>query len=153
MANYDENGTWIPAPIEKGVSKKKKGGTSPRQAGNRAEKQVADLVGGDRVPGSGSIKNTNHNLKGDIEVKDSKGRQFVKLEVKLSGAIDSRGEKTFPLTKKITEQAQKEAEEVGEIAAVVIRFKGDPVGKELVVLPMSHFKELLEYAKAGHGLV
>ena len=67
MARYDENGNIIISPIIK--EPKKRGGKSPRQAGNRIEKIVARAVGGDRVPGSGSIKNTNHNLKGDVEVK------------------------------------------------------------------------------------
>lgn len=151
MANYDKDGKVIIAPIEK--DPKRKGGKGPRQAGNRVEKIVARAVGGDRVPGSGSIKNTNHNLKGDVEVKDTKGRQFVKLEVKMSGAITSKGEKTFPLTKGITDQARKEAEEVGEIAAVVVHYKGSSVDDALVVLPMPHFQELLNYAKAGHGLI
>lgn len=149
---YDTDGNWYAVKVmEKGLPRKK-GGKSPRDAGNRAERTIAKQVGGDRVPGSGSIKNTNHNLKGDIEVKDDMGRQFVKLEVKLSGAVTSKGEKTFPLTKKIVEQAKKEAEEVGEIGAVVIRYKGDPETEGLVVMPLDHFTKLLNLAKAGNTL-
>lgn len=153
MANYDPvTGAWIPTVLpEKGPSRK--GGKGPRQSGNRAERIIAKEVGGDRVPGSGSIKNTNHNLKGDIEVKDTLGRQFIKIEVKYSGSITSKGEKTFPLTKKIVEQAKREAEEVGEIAAVVIQFKGDASDQGLAVVPMQHFVELVNFAKVGHASI
>lgn len=150
---YDTNGQWVPASNVVEKNQKTRGGKSPRQAGNRVEKIVAKSVGGDRVPGSGSIKNTNHNLKGDIEIKDTVGRQFMKLEVKMSGAVTSKGEKTFPLTKKIVEQAKREAEEVQEIAAVVIHFKGDPVDQGLVVIPHDHFVELVRLAKIGHGIL
>lgn len=125
---------------------KKKGGKSPRKAGDRVERIVADTLGEKRTVGSGAFKNTNKNLTGDIEVRDAEGKEYMKLEVKMTGQINTKGERSYTLTMPVLEQMEKEAHDAHELGALVIYFKG---GKKYVVMPFDDWHILLEDAKRG----
>lgn len=126
--------------------KKAKGGKSPRAAGNRVERIVAKELGEKRTVGSGAFKNTNKNLTGDIDVRDNEGQEFVKLEVKYSGIVNTKGEKTYPLTTTVLDQMEKEAHDAGELGALVLQFRG---GRRYAILSFDDFHNLLELAKLG----
>lgn len=147
MASYNEKGEWIPAPIEK-TQTKKKGGLSPRKAGDRVERIVADKLGEKRTVGSGAFKSSNKNLTGDIDVRDNEGKDFIKLEVKMTGSVTTTGDKSYTLTSKVLDQMVKEAEDAHELGALVIHFKG---GKEYVAMSFEHWNQLLELAKLGRS--
>jgi hypothetical protein len=141
----------VPKPerLNKDGTPKKKGGISPRKAGSRVEKIVADKLGEQRTVGSGAFKQSNKNLTGDIDVHDHEGRDFIKLEVKMTGRIDTSGAKSFILTEKVLNQMQEEAEAAKELGALVIHFKG---GKQYVCMPFEHWQQLLELAKLGRSM-
>jgi hypothetical protein len=147
MATYDKDGNWVGAPIEK--TPKKKGGKGPRASGNRVERIVAKELGGTRTPMSGAVKQSNHNLTGDVEVNDNEGKPFLKLEVKYSGSITPKGEKSYTLTTGVLDQMEKEAHEAGELGALVLQFKG---GKKYAIIGFTDFGELIELAKLGRTI-
>lgn len=147
MPLYDKDGQWVSAPIPKG-EKKARGGLSPRRAGDRVERLVAKELGEKRNVGSGAFKNTNKNLTGDIDIHDNDGKPFVKLEVKYTGQIDTKGAKVYPLTTKVLDQMEKEAHEAGEIGALTLQFKG---GKRYEILLHEDFLQLVEWAKLGRA--
>lgn len=125
---------------------KKKGGKSPQAAGRRVEKIIADKLGEKRTVGSGAFKNTNKNLTGDVEVRDLDGRDYIKLEVKTTGAVNAKGEKTYSLQEKVLLQMQQEAELAGELGALVIHYKN---GQSYVLMPFPHWMSMLSDAKLG----
>lgn len=128
---------------------KKKGGKSPQQSGRRVERIVADKLGEKRTVGSGAYKNTNKNLTGDIEVRDNEGRDYIKLEVKTTGAVNAAGDKTYSLQEKVLKQMEDEANAARELGALVIHYKN---GKSYVVMPFDHWKRLVDDAKLGRTL-
>jgi len=132
----------IPKPTPK-----KKGGKGPRKSGDRVERLVAKELGGERVPMSGAAKNF---ATGDVEIKDANGRKFVKLEVKASGLISTSGEKSYILSKNVLDQMVQEAEKDGEVGALVIHFKNQPIEEGYTIMSTKHFKMFLEWAKLGH---
>src|SRR5687768_11153854 len=48
-----------------------------RGFGKSVERNVANLLGGERVPASGAIKTSNWNLLGDVQVKYEDGKQVL----------------------------------------------------------------------------
>lgn len=130
---------------------KKKGGKGPRRSGDRVERMVAKELGGSRTPGSGSIKDSNRNLKGDVEIPDINNEFFIKMEVKASGLISAKGEKSYTLTTDVLEQMFNEAEESGEVGVLWIHFKGQAIRDGYGILKGEHLKELIELAKIGHA--
>lgn len=121
-----------------------------RNFGKSVERQVAKIVGGERTPMSGAVKNSNRNLTGDVEVKDALGRDFMKLEVKGTSNSTPKGDKTFTLKKSVLDQTFYEAEEAHEIGALYIHWKGGSYEQEdYVILESKHFIRLIELAKLG----
>ena len=127
-----------------------KGGTSPRRSGDRVERIIAKDLGEQRTVGSGAFKFSNKNLTGDIDVHDNEGREFVKLEVKASGTINTKGERSYNLTTKVLDQMQDEAESAHELGALILYFKN---GRTYTIMPYEHWKELLELAKLGRTML
>lgn len=142
---YDKDGQWVNSSVPKG-EKKARGGLSPRRAGDRVERLVAKELGEKRNVGSGAFKNTNKNLTGDLDIHDNNGKAIIKLEVKYTGQIDTKGEKVYPLTTKVLEQMEKEAHDAGEIGALTLQFKG---GKRYEILQHDDFLKLVELARLG----
>lgn len=128
---------------------KRKGGKSPRAAGNRVEKKIADSLGEKRTVGSGAFKNTNKNLEGDVDIHDLEGRAYVKLEIKMTGQQNTKGEKVYSLSEKVLKQMEEEAHRAGELGALVVHYKN---GKTYVVMPFDDWKILLNDAKLGRSL-
>jgi hypothetical protein len=178
MANY-EDGKWVASPIPKGEGRAKKskggpskvvprnaepnieaaqavakpkGGAAPRRSGTRVERLVTKHLGAERTVGSGAFKHTSHNLTGDGELRDSEGKDFIKLEIKASGAISAKGEKIYTIKKDELDQMVKEADEAHEKGALVFHFKGQPIDKAYVIMSMEHFKELVDEAKLGRTM-
>lgn len=178
MAKYDEQGRWMATPITKGEGKAKKakgtekpsklvardgkpdleaavaavkpkGGAGPRRSGNRVERLVAQSIGGERTVGSGAYKHSNRNLTGDVEVRDNEGRDFLKLEIKASGTISAKGEKSYSIKQPELKQMKDEAEANKELGALIFHFKGESIENSWVIMPYSHFKEMVEDAKLG----
>jgi hypothetical protein len=118
-----------------------------RQAGKRAEQRVAKDLGGERTPLSGAVKYSNRNLTGDVEVRNAKGRDFMKIEVKNTAQFTASGEKSFTIKLPVIEQCLKEAHEAHEIAAVAFTFKGD--GRIFYIFGGEDIRELVELAKLG----
>lgn len=148
MAKYVD-GQWVPVIVpEKGI--RKKGGKSPRRTGDRVERLVAKELGEQRNVGSGAYKNSNKNLTGDLDIRDTKGRAFIKVEVKYTGQVTTKGEKVYPLTTTVLEQMEKEAHDVGEIGVLTLQFKG---GKKYEIMTHEDFLTLVDLARAGHALI
>ncbi len=145
MTSWDSSRA-VPKPES---TKKKKGGNSPKAKGDRVERLVANELGEKRTVGSGAFKNTNKNLTGDIDVRDNEGKEFIKLEVKYSGAVNTKGEKSYVLTTTVLDQMEKEAHDAGELGALVLQYKG---GKRYAIIPFADFTSLLELAKLGRTL-
>ena len=126
--------------------KKKKGGKSPRQIGDRVERQVMKQYGGERTPGSGAFKHGSKNLTGDGELKLKEGKA-IKFEIKYCGTINSAGEKVFPMNIKVVKQMIAEAEAANQLGALHIQYKNEPIKEGgLVVMWMPHFKKLAQLA-------
>jgi hypothetical protein len=146
MAVYDEHGNWVNTAFPKPEGKKKKGGNSPRKAGDRVERKIADTLGEKRNVGSGAFKQTNKNLTGDIDVRDNEGRDYVKMEVKMTGQLNTKGEKVYSLQEKVLKQFVAEAHAAKELAALAVHYKN---GDTFVVMPLSDWQRMLEDAKLG----
>lgn len=176
MPHYDNEGRWVAQPIAKGEGKarktkgtatpekvvkrdskpdleaakevvKKKGGSGPRTSGNRIERLVAKSLDGERTPGSGAYKHTNRNLTGDVEIPDNEGKNFVKLEVKATGAVSASGEKSYTIKQSELKQMQREADEAHELGALVFHFKGESIENAWAIVSMKTLKEFIEDAK------
>ena len=124
----------------------KKGGKSPQRAGKRVEKIVATQLGEKPTVGSGAFKGGNKNLTGDIDVRDNDGRDWIKLEVKMTGAVNAGGDPVYSLNAKVLKQMEDEAHAAGELAGLVVHYKG---GKQYVVMPFDDWKLLIADAKLG----
>lgn len=135
-------------PVPKPLPTKKRGGTSPRAKGDRVERLVAKDLGEQRTVGSGAFKYSNKNLTGDIDVRDNEGRDFVKLEVKYSGQVNAKGEKSYVLTTSVLDQMEKEAHDAGELGALVLQYKG---GKRYAIMTFEDFQKIIELAKLGRS--
>lgn len=143
MAVYGTDGKVKIQPILKDG---KRGGKSPRRSGDRVEKIVARDLGEQRTVGSGAFKQSNKNLTGDIDIHDNEGKAFVKLEVKYSGTVTTKGEKCYTLTTGVLEQMEKEAHEAGELGALIVQFKR---GKRYAIVSWDDFHRMVELAKLG----
>ena len=131
----------------------KRGGKGPRKSGDRVERMVAKATGGQRNPGSGAFKNSNKNLVGDVDVNDADGTPLVKIEVKACGTLNTKGEKSYALSKGVLDQMVKEAEDNSEIGALFLHFKGESLDDGYVIMKTKHWNQFLEYAKLGATLV
>lgn len=132
-----------------GRENKKKGGLGPRKSGDRVERMVAKQTGGQRNIGSGAFKNTNKNLEGDVDIPDADGRPLVKLEVKASGVISAKGERTYALSKSVLDQMVREAEMNKEIGALWLHFKGQTLEEGYLIMQARDWLRFLELAKLG----
>ena len=130
-------------------TKKKRGGTSPRKAGERVEREVAKDLGAQRTVGSGAFKNSNKNLTGDVDVRDNEGRDYVKLEIKMTGATNAEGDKVYSLKEKVLKQCADEAHAAGELAGLVVHYKN---GTRWVLMPLADWAVMLEDAKLGRSV-
>lgn len=140
-------------PVPKPEPGKKKGGAGPRKSGARVERIVAKALGGERIPGSGAIKNSNKDLTGDVEIRDADNRPMLKLEVKASGEIHTSGSKSYSLQKKTLEQMLKEATDANQLGALLIHFKGDTLDQGYTIMSTRQFQELVEMAKLGRTIM
>ena len=131
----------------------KKGGKSPRRAGDRVERMIATETGGQRNPGSGAFKGTNKNLEGDVDIPDADGRPLVKLEVKMrEPAVTTQVEKTIAFPISVLDQMVKEAETANEIGGLWIHVKGRPLEDGYLVMSARHWLRFLELAKLGASM-
>ena len=120
-----------------------------RGFGKGVERNVARILGGDRVPMSGAYKGEGFELKGDVRVKDASGERTIALvECKGSSAITPKGDKTFTLKKSVLDQAEREAAELGAIGAVWVHWRGANYRQDdYVILPASTFAAMIERLK------
>jgi hypothetical protein len=125
---------------------KKRGGKSPQQAGRRIERVIATKLGEKPTVGSGAFKSSNKNLTGDVDVRDNEGKDYVKLEIKMTGAVNAAGDKVYALQEKVLKQMEEEAHANRELGALVIHYKN---GKQYVVMPFADWMSMLEDAKLG----
>ena len=139
--------------VDAKVRSRKEINDANRALGKQTERAVAKITGGERTPMSGAIKYSNRNLTGDVEVKDVRGRDFVKIEVKATSAIAPNGDKSFSLKKSVLDQTFREAEDAGEIGACFIHWKNGDYQDDYVVLKSEHFINFLELAKVGSAVV
>lgn len=147
-ATYDKDGKWVNQSFPK-PEKKAKGGKSPRQRGNSFERQVAKEWGGTRVPMSGAVKNSVHNLKGDVTVPDANGHAYLLVECKLSGVLNTKGDKVYLLAKAALVQSYEEAKSQNQLGAFRLHFANDSLDDDWVIVKNDMFKILLEHAKKG----
>lgn len=127
---------------------KKKGGKSPQASGRRVEKIVATKLGEKPTIGSGAFKQSNKNLTGDVDVRDNEGRDYIKLEIKATSAVNAAGEKTYSLQEKVLKQMEEEAHANRELGALVIHYKN---GKQYVVMAFQDWSDMLADAKLGRS--
>lgn len=125
---------------------KKKGGKSPQASGKRFERIVAKDLGEQRTVGSGAFKYSNKNLTGDIDTHDNEGRAYIKLELKVTGQVNTAGEKVFSLKEAVLKQMEDEAHAAKELGALVFHYKN---GKTYVVMSYDDWKIMLHDAKLG----
>lgn len=131
------------------VGSKSRGGSTPQKQGKSVEREIAALVGGNRIPMSGAIKRGPYNLTGDIAVKDAAGREYMKIESKMTGAINPKGESIYTLNEKVLRQMYEEAQATGELGALWIHWKHKAYNRDYVILVADDFMKLLEDAKVG----
>jgi hypothetical protein len=119
-----------------------------RNFGKSVERHVADLTGGTRVPMSGAIKNSVHNLEGDVSVRTKDGRKVLALiECKGTAGLTPKGEKVFALRHSVLQQATKEARLQKAIPATWIHWKGETYQNDYVIIPSEDFLLMLETLK------
>ena len=131
----------------------KRGGKGPRRSGDRVERMVAKEIGGSRNPGSGAFKNTNKDLTGDVSVNDADNKPLMKIEVKACGTLNTKGEKSYALSKAVLDQMVKEAEDGNQLGSLFLHFKGESLDDGYAIMLVRHWKQLLELAKLGATLV
>lgn len=148
MPLYNSDGEWVDRSIPKDA-KKPRGGLSPKRSGTRVEREVAKKLGEKRTVGSGAFKQSNKNLTGDIDIHDNEGKPFVKLEVKYTGSVTTKGEKSYTLTTGVLDQMEKEAHEANELGALILQFKG---GKRYAIVSFDDFTKIIELAKLGRTI-
>lgn len=121
-----------------------------RGFGKSVERNVARVLGGERVPLSGAVKSDKWTLTGDVRVTSHDGERLVAiLECKGTSAITPKGDKTFTLKKSVLDQARDEAAREGAIGAVWVHWKqGKYRQDDYVILPAATFADMIERLKA-----
>lgn len=77
-------------------------------------------------------------------------RELLKIEAKTTSAITPKGDKQFSLKKSVLDQAKREAEEVGAIAALWLHWNnGSHERDDYAIVPTNHFIELVRLARIG----
>lgn len=144
----------VPKPSEKNQSDRQKINNRNRSFGKAVEKNVAKLTGGSRVPMSGAIKGSIHQLEGDVRVMfPDSVNTLALIECKGSSGITPKGDKTFTLKKSVLDQAKAEAKIQNAVAAVWVHWlSANYVQDDYVIFPASDFLRLLELAKQA-GLI
>lgn len=120
------------------------GGKSPRAAGKRVERNIAKELGESPTIGSGAFKQAG--LTGDITVRDNEGRDYVKLEVKMTSQLNANKEKVYSFKEKELIQMINEAREAHQLGALVFHYKN---GQTFVVMPFADWQIMLNDAKLG----
>lgn len=119
-----------------------------RNFGKSVEREVARLTGGTRVPMSGAIKNSVHNLEGDVSVRSRDEKRVLALiECKGTSGITPKGDKVFSLKFSVLEQARKEAELQHAMPMVWIHPKGENYSKDWIVIPSELGLEIIDILK------
>ena len=139
----------VPKPSEKNQSDRQKINNRNRNFGKSIEKNVAKLTGGNRVPMSGAIKGSIHQLEGDVRVMFPGERTTLALiECKGTSGITPKGDKTFTLKKSVLDQAKAEAKVQNAIAVVWVHWlNANYVQDDYTIIPSEDFLKLLELAK------
>lgn len=129
-----------------------KGGKRPKDVGKRTESAIAKRVEGTRVPMSGAVKNSVHNLAGDVTVNDDKGTPFLLFEIKASGVINTKGDKVYTLAKSVLQQMYTEAKTQQQLGAFRLHFLNDSYEEDWVIMRGDDFERILKLAKQGNTL-
>ncbi len=125
-----------------------------KSRGSAAERKIANITGGDRVPLSGAIKRGPYDLTGDVSIKrNNSTRELIKLEVKTSASVTPKGDRVYSLKKSVLDQAAREAAEVGSIGALWIHWNNLGHEQDYIVMEERHFEELIHLAKIGAEMV
>lgn len=129
--------------------KRRKQNNINRNFGKSVERNVAKLTGGVRVPMSGAIKNTVHNLEGDVQVRSPDDKKVLALiECKGSSGITPKGEKVFSLKKSVLDQIKKEGQQQHALPVTWIHWKdANYTTDDYVILPSEDFLKLVEVMK------
>lgn len=120
-----------------------------RNFGKSIERNVANLTGGDRVPMSGAIKNSVHNLEGDVQVRAPDGKKVLALiECKGTSGVTPKGDKIFSLQKKFLDQIKKEGRTMRALPVLWLHWRDANYAEDdYVIIPSKDFLELLEAMK------
>jgi hypothetical protein len=125
-----------------------------RNFGKAVERNVAKLTEGSRVPMSGAIKNSVHNLEGDVQVRSPDGKRVLALiECKGTAGISPKGDKVFSLKKSVLDQMKKEGRLQHALPATWIHWKdANYTQDDYVIIPAEDFLKLLEALKELYTL-
>lgn len=129
--------------------KRKRQNNINRNFGKNVERNVANITGGVRVPMSGAIKNSVHNLEGDVQVRSPDGKKVLSLiECKGTSGINPKGEKVFNLQKKVLDQMKKEGQAQHALPALWVHWRdANYTEDDYVIIPSKDFLQLLEDLK------
>lgn len=176
MARYDENGNWTgPQFKEPKAPKKSKFGSKDklpskadtstemtdkvprtptqrnkvnRNFGRSVELNHAEILGGERVPMSGAIKNSPFNLEGDVRVRFPESKKVLALvESKGVTQIEMKGEKQFVVKTEWMKQAIAEAELQHAFGFVIVHPKGEGYMDDFVIIAMPTLVKMLDKLK------
>lgn len=123
-----------------------------RQRGKATEREVAKRLGGHVVPLSGAVKNSVHNLEGDVQVRDADERETIILvECKNSSIITPTGDRSFTVKKSVVEQAIDEAESAGAIGILRVHWHALKYEEDIGIIKFGprHLEELVRLARLG----
>lgn len=167
MARLDKFGN--PIPIEKPTKKPKKSKFAAdepvpekseqrrkqnhinRNFGKSVEREVAKLTGGTRVPMSGAVKNSVHNLEGDVTIRTPDGKKTMFL-LECKGQSPKENAKSFQIKVPVLKQAQEEADLQKAFAAVWYHLKGENYSEDWVMIPSQHFLRILEMMREVYDI-
>lgn len=129
--------------------KRKRQNNINRNFGKSIERNVANVTGGVRVPMSGAIKNSVHNLEGDVQVRSPDNKKVLSLiECKGTSGINPKGEKVFNLQKKVLDQMKKEGQTQHALPVLWIHWRdANYTEDDYVIIPSKDFLQLLEGLK------
>jgi hypothetical protein len=136
---------------EKQTRTRKQINSRNRRAGKATERKVAQLLGGTVIPLSGSIKDSVHNLEGDVTVRNVNGeREILKVECKTTSTITPKGDRTFTLKKSVLDQMKAEAEKAGSLGLLYIHWNGKSYeNDDYVVWTSAHAVEAVRLMRLG----
>lgn len=144
-----DKGTTKGVNMEAVDAKRQRQNNINRNFGKSIERNVAKLTGGERVPMSGAIKNSVHNLEGDVQVRSPDGKKVLSLiECKGTSGITPKGEKVFSLQKKFLDQMKKEGRAMHALPVLWLHWReANYTEDDYVIIPSKDFLELLETLK------